>query len=81
MSNETEETLAGINIDKPVMMVLHTNLNRSGDSLYRSECPVCLKGVLLMKRDQETLQLEEHDNCILCGQRVFYEGLNDLALV
>lgn len=76
-----EEALAGINIDEPVMFVSHSKLERSGDSLYRSECPVCLKGVLLMKRNEKTLHLEDHDNCILCGQRVFYEDLEGGLLV
>jgi hypothetical protein len=76
-----EEALAGINIDEPVMFVSHSKLERSGDSLYRSECPVCLKGVFLMRRNEKTLHLEEHDNCILCGQRVFYDDLEDGVLV
>jgi len=76
-----EEELAGININEPVLIVSHSKLKRSGDSLYRSECPACLKGVLLMKRNEETLHLEDYDNCILCGQVVFYEDLEDAVLV
>ncbi len=76
------EDLAGINIGKPVIDVSHAELERSdNNSLYRSVCPACDKGVLLMKRNLQTLQLEEYDNCVLCGQSVHYNDLVDLDLV
>ena len=76
-----EEKLAGINISKPVLIVSHTKLKRSGESPYRSECPVCKKGVLLMRRDENTFKLEKEDSCILCGQRVLYDDLDFLTIV
>ncbi len=79
--NSIEENLQAINLDKPILEVSHAKLDRSGDSLYRSVCPVCLKGVLLMRRNMETLQLEEYDNCILCAQSVIYVDLADIGLV
>jgi len=76
-----EKELAGINISRPVLVVSHTKLIRSGDSPYRSVCPVCEKGVLLMKRNDKTFELEKEDNCILCGQRVLYDDLDFLTIV
>ena len=39
---------------------------------YKRECPFCENGLLLVGRDRETMELEEHDGCIGCGQRVRY---------
>lgn len=62
------------NIDKPILEVKHADLSRCGDSAYRSICPVCELGTLLVYRDQETYQILRKDTCILCGQRVYYMG-------
>lgn len=76
------EDLSGINIGKPVIDVSHAELKRSNDSSdYKSMCPICHEGVLLMKRNLQTLQLEEDDRCVLCGQSVHYNDLADLDLI
>ena len=78
-SDPLYEDLTGININKPVLRVSHKSLERAyGSSQYRSMCPVCKEGVLLLHRNNTTFRLERADYCILCGQRVYYEG--DLGL-
>jgi hypothetical protein len=58
---------------EPVMEVQHGTLTRADDeSPYRSNCPVCKDGVLLVGRDWETGELEEMDHCMACGQRFRY---------
>jgi hypothetical protein len=62
-----------VNSDKPIMEVHHAELERDDpkDNSFRSSCPACKIGLLLVKRDQEGLPLRE-DACIACGQRVYY---------
>lgn len=67
-----EETMAGQNIHKEPIRVKHSELKRSGDSVYKSICPACDRGLLLMQRDQETLKLLTADRCIFCGQSFEY---------
>ncbi len=63
----------GQNRDKDPLHVRHSELKRfSGLSPFRSECPVCKSGVLLVGREKGTLNLLRYDNCISCGQRVVY---------
>ncbi len=65
------------NIDAPIVMVDHASLTRfSEDSAYKSECPICPNGVLLIYRENGVLQ--RHDRCVSCGQQVFYldEAIN-----
>jgi hypothetical protein len=69
------------NIEKPVLDVFHVDLERTGDSIFRSKCPVCNKGMLLVHRNQRTLKLEEYDHCISCGQRVKYLDIGILRKV
>ena len=61
------------NVDAAVLEVHHAELERYSDkSAYRSRCPVCPKGVLLVGRDPVTLELLEYDRCITCGQQIRY---------
>ena len=60
------------NLEKPVLALLHSSLERSGESDYRSKCPVCDRGILLVRRNQQTLFLVRDDNCVGCGQRIRY---------
>ena len=79
MGNPTDEELVGINKDAPAIMVPHSTLTRaSEESVFRSDCPVCKKGVLLVGRDQETFELLEQDRCILCGQVVVYTDIEEM---
>ena len=66
------------NLDKPIIEVKHADLERFGESLYRSECPKCGKGLLLVGRDNKTFILQEYDLCILCGQKFRYLDIEDL---
>jgi hypothetical protein len=64
------------NIDKEPIKVKHSSLTRFGDSLFKSECPACEKGLLLVNRDMETLQVIATDRCIMCGQMFIYEDID-----
>jgi len=67
------------NVSEPVMEVRHADLEReSKNSEYKSKCPKCEGGVLLVRRDPTTFRLLEYDNCIKCGQPVLYLDIVDL---
>ena len=69
----------GGNFGKPAIRVRHAELRRwSDESPYKSKCPVCPDGILLIRRNQETFVLEELDFCVVCGQEVVYEDIGDL---
>ncbi len=70
-----EDELTGINANKEPIEVKHADLERSGESAYRSVCPSCKAGYLLVKRDQTTFEILSEDNCILCGQQFVYMDL------
>ncbi len=56
------------------MHVWHADLERaSDDSPFRSVCPACKRGTLLVRRDQETFRLLNVDICTLCAQTVVYK--------
>lgn len=77
--NEEIEELAGSNLYNSLVSVIHSDLKRaSADSMFRSECPVCFKGMLMVKRNQATLKLEANDHCILCGQQFVYSDIDEL---
>jgi thiol-disulfide isomerase/thioredoxin len=63
----------GANSKAAPVLVSHLDLERvSNDSLFRSWCPSCKKGMLLVQRDQGTFRLINVDRCTLCGQTVIY---------
>jgi len=66
------------NLLKSILEIPHMELERYGNSIYKSVCPVCHKGLLLVRRHQETLIFEEYDSCVLCGQRIRYLDINNL---
>lgn len=67
------------NLDNPPLVVRHASLRRFSDtSDYKSCCPVCEDGLLMVWRDDKTLELKAEDYCVLCGQRVVYEDIEDL---
>jgi len=68
----------GINKNEPVIEVYHKDLTRVGDSAYKSDCPKCKDGVLLIYRDPITFVLQEYDCCVLCGQHFKYLDINEL---
>lgn len=68
-----------VNIDAPVLEVQHADLPRwSEESVYRTICPVCNEGLLLVSREDKTFVLSEFDRCILCGQQVRYLDIEAL---
>ena len=60
------------NINKPEIKIAHSELERWDDGPYKSKCPACEDGILLVHRDENTLALQRHDRCISCGQQFFY---------
>jgi len=73
-----ENDVVGTNITKSCVQVKHSELTRVGHSHYKSECPVCKRGMLLIARSWDTLILEELDRCILCGQQFQYTDIENL---
>ena len=69
---------ASANIKAPIYEVPHTALSRYGDSMYKSICPSCRIGLLLVNRDKDTFELQEYDRCLLCGQQIRYTDIQDL---
>lgn len=62
------------NITQPALHVLHAELPRvQEDSAYKSECPACQSGWLLLRREQGTWHLLRDDRCVSCGQAVVYQ--------
>ena len=71
--------IAGSNLYKEPITVEHADLERATDeSIFRSICPVCKEGLLMVSRSQRTLELRATDHCILCGQRVVYSDIKEL---
>jgi hypothetical protein len=66
------------NLRKPTLVLKHSSLHRFSDSAYKSHCPVCRDGVLLVRRDPKTFKLEEDDFCVSCGQTFRYSDIEKL---
>lgn len=76
--SKRRKPMGNLNINKEPVKVRHSHLKRvDKSSLYKSECPVCNEGVLLVHRDDD-MNLSENDICILCGQRVVYTDIDEL---
>lgn len=69
--------ITGCNISKEFIEVEHSKLKRIKEP-FRSECPKCLDGVLMVTRDKETLEIMAEDRCILCGQGFIYVDIETL---
>lgn len=64
--------MTGENIGKNPVRVRHTELQRVNEtSPFRSWCPVCRQGILLVGRTG--LVLNRVDRCTMCGQLIIYE--------
>ena len=67
-----------INLEEPIIEIRHSDLERhSEESAFKSKCPKCKNGVLLIYRE-ENGRLREFDACIACGQRVKYLDIDKL---
>lgn len=77
--NNSLNLLLGTNIDKPVMVVNHGDLERLGgdDTHQKSVCPECKHGILVMMRDPITFKFRNFDSCTLCGQQYQYADVQD----
>ena len=73
----TKEELLALapNIYKEPVSVWHSQLARTGESLFRSKCPCCEYGMLMVTREPVTLNLSRLDRCVSCGQHVLYQDL------
>jgi hypothetical protein len=69
MSSET-----GQNMKAEPMHVRHADLEPfcDTDSPFKKLCPACLEGILLVYRDQTTMELINVDRCTHCGQTLIY---------
>ena len=68
------------NLKNPIRQVFHTDLDPESSipNKLASICPVCKEGSLGVRRDPQTLILQEIDICTLCGQRVQYLDIEKL---
>lgn len=66
------------NYEKPPIHIKHSELEPTGDSPFRSKCPTCQHGVLLVSRDRRTLELVPIDMCVLCGRRFIYDDFAEM---
>lgn len=78
-SISVEDVLKNIRLE-PVN-INHAALERIGDSVHKSQCPECESGVLLMRRDPDTMKLKKEDNCICCGRRFIYQDLEESVML
>lgn len=60
------------NFHAPAIEVEHAKLVRTGDSAFRSKCPVCKLGILFVYRVPPWGALRRDDRCIRCAQRIRY---------
>lgn len=60
------------NINKTMIRISHAELERWDDGPYKSKCPACEEGILLIHRDEKSFTLERQDRCISCGQKFYY---------
>jgi hypothetical protein len=61
------------NLKQPPVRVSHSALKRwDDDSAYKSVCPACEKGPLLIVRDMSTYKLTNVDRCLGCAQLIIY---------
>lgn len=66
----------------PPLEVRHKNLKRvQEDSAFKSECPSCETGLLLVKRNMETFVVENEDICTHCGQRFKYIDIEQNSMI
>ncbi len=73
------ELLSGANLHNTPVKVIHSELKRAdNNSIFRSICPVCEIGILLVKRDNITFKITAEDHCILCGQQYVYTDIDEL---
>jgi hypothetical protein len=55
--------------------VSHASMSRVDESPFRSQCPVCKDGLLLVYRTSLSLRPSRYDNCVACGALFYYTDL------
>lgn len=61
------------NLNKPTIKIEHSKLERyDEDSAYKSKCPACNNGILLIHRDDKSFSIQRNDMCTNCGQKFYY---------
>lgn len=71
----SEEAIKNFRLE--ALEVKHKELKRSGDSMFRSECPSCEIGILMMQRDSFVFKLSVNDYCTYCGRRFKYTDIKN----
>jgi len=72
----------GGNMDKNAINVEWAKLKQTSvHTTYKSECPVCYSGMLLVCRNKETFELEARDRCLFCGQMFVYTDIEDMRAI
>jgi len=67
------------NLRNPIVRTKWAELTTADiDTIYKSICPVCSVGMLLVGRDQQTMELTEHDRCLFCGQTFQYTDIEEM---
>jgi len=61
----------------PPIEVRHRDLKRYGDSAFKSECPECNTGLLLVGRDATTFKLQKEDTCTYCSRKFIYTDIKE----
>jgi hypothetical protein len=63
----------------PTIHVKFYSLERySEEANFKSFCPTCNNGILLMGRDFVTGELLPSDCCVQCGQVVIYDDIEEV---
>ena len=63
----------GERVEAPPLAVGHAKLERlSQESAFKSVCPVCKEGALLVARDPTSFSLINLDRCTYCAQQYLY---------
>jgi hypothetical protein len=84
MAEERNERMDKIvfNSTLPPIKVKHQSLERVDESIFRSKCPSCKDGRLLMKRASlKCLYLSKEDMCISCGRRFIYTDIEENKMI
>lgn len=84
MAEEKNEWLEKVkfNASLPLLPVKHQSLERVDGSIFRSKCPSCTDGKLMMKRiSHKCLYLSKEDMCISCGRRFIYTDIEENKMI
>ncbi len=68
------------NHDVPIIEVNHADLERiHEDTMFKSHCPKCKRGTLLVCRNPVSMKLQARDRCVLCAQKFLYMDMQELC--